>query len=451
MDILTKEKIATAFQERMDRDELENCMRCGFCLPACPTYIQSGYDETQSPRGRIALMKGIVDGDIEPDEDIEQTLNECLGCRACEPACPAGVNYGQLLEEARDIFNEYKKHSLPIRTVRKAVFDGMFPHQNRMEKVTSLLGFYQRSGMQKLVRKVGCMNLFPKSLATMEKVIPQAPTRKEMKERPTYYSGKRTSTIKVGFFKGCLMDTIFAETNKATINLLQEIGCEIVVPNIQNCCGALHGHSGEKTKAKALAKKNIIAFEKKNVDYIITNAGGCGAFLHDYGHLLKDDSEWAKRAESFTKKIKDITSILVDLNFHKMALKLPDQVVTYQDSCHLRNVQKTFQEPRILLQSIKGVQYEEMENADRCCGSAGIYNIVHSELSMKHLDYKMEKVQETSATTIVTTNPGCLLQMKLGIEREGLSNKMRAVHIVELLAEALENSKMIEYSQIAQT
>lgn len=441
MDTLVKDRIQKDFQERMDRDELENCMRCGFCLPVCPTYIQSGYDETQSPRGRIALMKGIVDGEIEPDEDIEQTLNECLGCRACEPACPAGVNYGQLLEEARDIFNQNKKHSLPARIIRKTVFEGLFPHQDRMENVTSLLGLYQRSGLQKVTRKIGFMKLFPETMATMEKVLPEVPTRKEMRTRPTYYENKNVSKTTVAFFKGCLMDTMFMETNKATIDLLQKVGCEIAVPDTQNCCGALHGHAGEKTKAKELAKKNIAAFEEVNADFIITNAGGCGAFLHDYDHLLKDDPEWADRAASFAEKIKDITAILVELDFHKMHLKLPDQVVTYQDSCHLRNVQKTFAEPRLLLQSIDGLHYEEMNDAARCCGSAGIYNIVHSELSMKHLDYKMEQVKDTAATTIVTTNPGCLLQMKLGIEREGLSDKMRAVHIIELLIEAVDEAK----------
>jgi len=441
METLVKDRIQKDFQERMDRDELENCMRCGFCLPVCPTYIQSGYDETQSPRGRIALMKGIVDGEIEPDEDIEQTLNECLGCRACEPACPAGVNYGQLLEEARDIFNQNKKHSYPARMVRKTVFEGLFPFQNRMENVTSLLGLYQRSGLQKVTRKIGFMKLFPETMATMEKVLPKVSTRKEMRSRPTYYENKNAPKATVAFFKGCLMDTMFMETNKATIELLQKVGCEIAVPDTQNCCGALHGHAGEKTKAKELAKENIAAFEEVNADFIITNAGGCGAFLHDYGHLLKDDPEWVDRAASFAEKIKDITAILVELDFHKMHLKLPDQVVTYQDSCHLRNGQKTFAEPRLLLQSIDGLHYEEMNDAARCCGSAGIYNIVHSELSMKHLDYKMEQVKDTAAATIVTTNPGCLLQMKLGIEREGLSDKMRAVHIVELLIEAVDETK----------
>lgn len=439
MDTLVKEKITKDFQERMDRDELENCMRCGFCLPSCPTYIQSGYDETQSPRGRIALMKGIVDGEIEPDEDIEQTLNECLGCRACEPACPAGVNYGQLLEEARDIFNQNKKQSLSTRLIRKTVFEGLFPHQNRMENITSLLGLYQRSGLQKITRKIGFMKLFPETMATMEKVLPEVPTRKAMRSQPTHYKGLNKPNIKVAFFKGCLMDTMFMDTNKATIRLLQNIGCEITVPDTQNCCGALHGHAGEKKKAVELAKKNIIAFEEVDADFIITNAGGCGAFLYDYDHLLKDDSVWAERAANFAQKIKDITAILVELDFQNKDLELPEQFVTYQDSCHLRNGQKTYTEPRLLLQSIDGVHYEEMNDAERCCGSAGIYNIVHSELSMKHLDYKMERVKDTAATTIVTTNPGCLLQMKLGIEREGLSDKVRAVHIVELLNEALEN------------
>jgi len=438
MKSLTKEKIATAFQERMDRDELENCMRCGFCLPVCPTYIQSGYDETQSPRGRIALMKGIVNGEIEPDEDIEQTLNECLGCRACEPACPAGVNYGFLLEEARDIFNEYKKHPLPVKVLRKVVFDDLFPKQNRMEFLTSLLGIYQRTGIQKVAQKSGIMKVLPETLSTMEKIIPKVSTKKEIRNKSTYYSSEESSKTKVAFFKGCLMDTMFTETNKSSIKLLQEIGCTIVIPETQNCCGALHGHSGEKSKAKELAKKNIIAFEEENIDFIITNAGGCGAFLHDYNHLLKGDPEWAERANEFASKIKDITSILVELNLDKMNLSLPKQVVTYQDSCHLRNVQNVSTEPRKLLESINGIEYEEMNDAKRCCGSAGIYNIIQSELSMQHLDYKMEKVKETKATTIVTTNPGCLLQMKLGIEREGFSDKMRAVHIVDLLREALK-------------
>jgi len=434
-----QQTIKDVFKSRMDENELLNCMRCGFCLPTCPTYIESGYQESHSPRGRIALMKAVVDGLIEPDEDFEKSLNMCLGCRACEPVCPSGVNYGHLLEEARDIVNQHKKHSLPVKAVRKTVFEGLFPHQNRMRTLTGLLGVYQRSGMQKVVRKSGLMKFLPDSLATMERVLPDVPTLKELKTRPYHLEPIGPKTKKVAFFSGCLMDTMFMITNDATTKLLQLAGCEVVIPKTQACCGALHGHSGEKNKAKELAKQNIVAFEEIEADYIITNAGGCGAFLIDYEHLLKDEPEWAERAKAFSKKLKDISSVLVELEFHKKELSLPAQVITYQDSCHLRNVMKTASEPRMLLQAIEGTSYMEMNKADSCCGSAGIYNIVESEMSMKILDSKMKNVKDTQAKTIVTANPGCLLQMKLGIEREGLSDKMRAVHIVDLLLEAVEH------------
>ncbi|WP_044895017.1 (Fe-S)-binding protein [Bacillus alveayuensis] len=433
-----REAIQQQFKERMNEDELMNCMRCGFCLPTCPTYIESGFQESHSPRGRIALMKAVVDGLIEPDEDVERTLNMCLGCRACEPVCPSGVNYGHLLEEARDIIQQNKKHSWPVRILRKAVFEGLFPHPERMRTITGLISFYQRSGLQRIVRNTGLLNVLPPQLKDMEKVLPKVPAFKEMKHRPTHLPAKGETKRRVAFFSGCLMDTMFMETNDATMKLLQLAGCEIVIPPQQTCCGALHGHGGEKNQAKELAKRNIEAFENLNVDYIITNAGGCGAFLIEYDHLLKDDPMWAERAKAFTEKIKDISAILVELNFHKKGLKHPSQVVTYQDSCHLRNVMKTASAPRVLLQSIEGLEFREMKDADRCCGSAGIYNIVEPEMSMQILDYKMEQVKETKATTIVTANPGCLLQMKLGIEREGLSDRVRAVHIVELLLEAAE-------------
>lgn len=434
-----QQRIQTKFQEKMNQDELLNCMRCGFCLPTCPTYIESGYQESHSPRGRIALMKAVVDGLIEPDEDFERSLDLCLGCRACEPVCPSGVNYGHLLEEARDIVNQNKQFSMPVRVVRKAVFKELFPHQNRMRGLTGLLGFYQRSGLQKLARSTGIMKLFPDSLATMEKVLPNMPTMKEMKNRPEHLEAIGVKKQKVGFFSGCLMDTMFLETNNATMKLLQLAGCEIVIPKEQACCGALHGHSGEKDGAKELARRNIKAFEDTGVDFIITNAGGCGAFLIDYDHLLKDDPEWKDRAQAFADKIKDISQILVEVGFHEKAkLELPNQILTYQDSCHLRNVMKTASAPRTLLQAIKGTQYQEMQNADRCCGSAGIYNIVESEMSMQLLDSKMVNAKATQATTIVTANPGCLLQMKLGIEREGLSSKMKGVHIVDILLEAVK-------------
>jgi glycolate oxidase iron-sulfur subunit len=436
-----REQIQQEFKSRMDENELLNCMRCGFCLPHCPTYIESGYQESHSPRGRIALMKAVVDGLIEPDEDFERSLNMCLGCRACEPVCPSGVNYGSLLEDARDIVTQNKKHSLPVRVLRKTVFDGLFPHPNRMRSVTNLLGIYQRSGLQRVVRKTGLMKMLPDNLSTMERVLPEVPTMKEMKNRPEQLPADGVVKKRVAFFSGCLMDTMFMKTNDATLKLLQLAGCDIVSPPAQVCCGALHAHSGEKTGAKELAMKNIQAFEDLGVDYIISNAGGCGAFLIEYDHLLKDDPDWASRSRDFSEKLKDLSAILVELDFHIKNLSLPPQVVTYQDSCHLRNVMKTSAQPRTLLGAIQGIEYREMKDADRCCGSAGIYNIVESEMSMQILDTKMGTAKETEATTIVTANPGCLLQMKLGIEREGLTGKVRAIHIADLLYEAAIGSE----------
>ncbi|MED1488453.1 (Fe-S)-binding protein [Bacillus smithii] len=431
-----KKSIQIAFKERMNEDELLNCMRCGFCLPSCPTYLVSGYKESQSPRGRIALMKAVYDGVIQPDDEFVNSLNLCLGCRACEPVCPSDVHYGHLLEEARDIINQNKKHSLPVRTVRKVVFEKLFPKKSNLINVTSLVGYYQRSGLQKVARKIGFMKLFPDNLREMEKILPDIPKKKEMIDRDEHFAPAGSKKATVAFFSGCLMDTMFLETNHATIQLLQKAGCEIVIPKTQSCCGALHGHGGEKEIAKELAKQNIEAFEKHDVDYIITNAGGCGAFLIEYDHLLKDEPEWSERAKAFVAKIKDITEILYELDFHKKySLSLPEQIVTYQDSCHLRNVMKTSKAPRELLRSIKGITFKEMENADSCCGSAGIYNIVEPKTSMKILDQKMVKIKKTKATTIVTANPGCLMQMMLGIEREKLKD-VKAVHIVDLLLEA---------------
>lgn len=431
-----KKSIQIAFKERMNEDELLNCMRCGFCLPSCPTYLVSGYKESQSPRGRIALMKAVYDGVIQPDDEFVNSLNLCLGCRACEPVCPSDVHYGHLLEEARDIINQNKRHSLPVRTVRKVVFEKLFPKKSNLINVTSLVGYYQRSGLQKVARKIGFMKLFPDNLREMEKILPDIPKKKEMIDRDEHFAPAGSKKATVAFFSGCLMDTMFMETNHATIQLLQKAGCEIVIPKTQSCCGALHGHGGEKEIAKELAKQNIEAFEKHDVDYIITNAGGCGAFLIEYDHLLKDEPEWSERAKAFVAKIKDITEILYELDFHKKySLSLPEQIVTYQDSCHLRNVMKTSKAPRELLRSIKGITFKEMENADSCCGSAGIYNIVEPKTSMEILDQKMVKIKKTKATTIVTANPGCLMQMMLGIEREKLKD-VKAVHIVDLLLEA---------------
>ncbi|MEK6475561.1 (Fe-S)-binding protein [Bacillus safensis] len=429
-------EIQQAFQQQMDEKELLNCMRCGFCLPSCPTYIESGQQETHSPRGRIALMKAVRDGVIEPDEDVEHSLNLCLGCRACEPVCPSGVKYGRLLEDARDIIQQHKKQSIPVKLVRRVVFKGLFPSQSRMRKAAGLLRFYQTSGLQTAARKTGMLKVLPPHLRLMEQALPKVP--RQRKSRLTEYKAAGPARKRVAFFTGCLMDTVFFSTNEATIQLLQLAGCDVIVPPIQSCCGALHGHSGEKEQAKQLAKRNIEAFEEIDADAIVMNAGGCGAFLSDYDHLLCDNPDFQKRSEAFSKKITDISDILVELEFHRrMPLALPEQVITYQDSCHLRNGMGVQHAPRVLMKAIQGVSFKEMKDSGRCCGSAGIYNILQPKMSMQILDHKMTEATQTKAAAIVTSNPGCQLQMAAGIKRSGHSPSMRAVHLADLLLEAV--------------
>ncbi|KIL11218.1 (Fe-S)-binding protein [Bacillus safensis] len=429
-------EIQQTFQQQMDEKELLNCMRCGFCLPSCPTYIESGQQETHSPRGRIALMKAVRDGVIEPDEDVEHSLNLCLGCRACEPVCPSGVKYGRLLEDARDIIQQHKKQSIPVKLVRRVVFKGLFPSQSRMRKAAGLLRFYQTSGLQTAARKTGMLKVLPPHLRLMEQALPKVP--RQQKSRLTEYKAAGPARKRVAFFTGCLMDTVFSSTNEATIQLLQLAGCDVIVPAIQTCCGALHGHSGEKEQAKQLAKRNIEAFEEIDADAIVMNAGGCGAFLSDYDHLICDDPDFQKRSEVFSKKITDISDILVELEFHRrMPLALREQVITYQDSCHLRNGMGIQHAPRVLMKAIQGVSFKEMKDSGRCCGSAGIYNMLQPKMSMQILDHKMTEASQTKAAAIVTSNPGCQLQMAAGIKRSGHSPSMRAVHLADLLLEAV--------------
>ncbi|KIL52854.1 hypothetical protein KR50_01830 [Jeotgalibacillus campisalis] len=432
------QEIKKAFVERVDENELMNCMRCGFCLPSCPTYIQSGEQEIHSPRGRIAMMKAVRDGMIEADEEMRNSLDVCLGCRACEPVCPAGVQYGHLLEESRAILQEHTAYSATQKAVRHTVFHELFPKNKQMNRVVNLVGFYQRSGLQKGVRKVGFLKLFPKGMQEMERVLPPVQKEKKRQYEQKVFEAVGNKTATVAFFAGCLMDTMFNETNRATIKLLQMAGCEVHIPSDQGCCGALHGHAGEKDQAIEMAKRNISAFESMEADYIVLNAGGCGAYLAGYDHLLKDRGGWQTRAHYFASRVRDFSTVLIEKGLEdKVNLVYPSTVVTYQDSCHLRNGMNVFHEPRQLLRQVEGVEYREMPDASGCCGSAGIYTIVQPDMSLKIVDDKMEKAITTNPGVIVTANPGCLLQMKVGIERSGLAGKVEAVHLADFLLEAL--------------
>ncbi|MED4781894.1 (Fe-S)-binding protein [Brevibacillus choshinensis] len=424
-----------ALIDKLDYEELSNCMRCGFCQPACPTFRETGY-EAASPRGRIALMKAVADGVMQPDQDFVDQMNLCLGCRACEPVCPAGVPYGQLIEQTREAIEEVQEHPTWVKAVRKLAFTHLFPRQDRLYRLGSMLRFYQRSGMQTAVRKLGVLRILPKQLGEMEAIMPEASGK-----GITQYLGATVipavgeRKLRVGMFHGCIMDVLFNETNLNTVRLLTEAGCEVVIAQGQVCCGALHAHSGEREEARNLARKNVEAFNKAEVDVIVSNAGGCGALLQEYDHLLENDPEWHEKAKWFSSRVKDISELLVEMVEPDTWAALPESKrITYQSSCHLRNGMKVTKEPVHLLQSIPNATYVPLREGDRCCGSAGIYNLVQPEMAGNLLEEKMGHVAATQADILVTSNPGCLLQMKAGIKRAGLEGQMEAVHIVDLLA-----------------
>lgn len=413
--------------------ETFNCVQCGYCLPACPTYVTLG-KERHSPRGRINLVKMAAEGKVAL-EDLEEPIDVCLGCRACEPACPTNVQYGKILESAIDVLTEYRrdKQTLKEKTIKKLVFDYTLPNKKSLKFVGFGLQLYQTLKMDKFFRGIKATQILPESMRELERIM------------PTIHGSERSQNVvkkvdkpkyRIGFFTGCIMDTFFSRVNDLSIKLLVEGGCEVTIIEEQACCGALHQHSGEKEKAIALAKANIEAFEAYDFDFVVNSIGGCGAALIEYDRLFDSQDYWYQRAKQFTEKCKDI-SVLLD------KLKLPfkkeiAKVVTYQPSCHLKNVQSVTSVPIHLIQKIPGVIYKPHQEMDMCCGSAGIYNIVHYEKSMEILDRKMNHVVDVRPKIIVTSNPGCHLQMILGVEREGLQAEMKVLHLVELLAEACE-------------
>lgn len=441
-DIRHANPLAQTLLNKLDYDQLTNCMRCGFCLPACPTFRETGL-EPESPRGRIALMKAVADGWMDPDQAFQDQMNHCLGCRACEPACPADVKYGQLIEQARDAIEDHAKHSAPVKGLRKLMFRGVFPKRGSLKLLGGSLAFYQKSGLRKLARGIGVMKLFPEHLREMETILPEATSKGVVEQLGTFYPAKGVPIARVALFRGCIMDVMFAGTNVNTVKLLSEAGFEVVIPESQACCGALHAHSGEMAEARALAKVNIAAFKKARVDYIVSNAGGCGALLVEYDHLLhgeaderlKEDASW------FSARVIDASRLIMERgripDFKELAKGAGDVVITYQDSCHLRNVMKSSAAPRQLLRSVDGAKFTEMKEADRCCGSAGIYNVTQPEMAGRLLEHKMEHAADTKARYMLTSNPGCLLQMKLGIEKHRPETRMEAMHIVDYLHERM--------------
>src|SRR5690606_21176514 len=376
---------------------------------------------------------------------FKDQMNLCLGCRACEPACPADVKYGQLIEQTKEALEEHAQHSAPVKIMRKTLFKGVFPKRGSMKLLGGSLAFYQKSGLQKVARGTGIMKLFPKHLAEMEQILPEASSKGVVERMGTFYAAKGKKVGTVAMFRGRIMDVMFADTNVNTVELLSAAGFDVHIPDAQVCCGALYAHSGEMEDARALAKTNIDVFKELGVDYIVSNAGGCAALLIEYDHLLAQDEQYREDGKWFAERVIDISTLLVEkgnpLEFADKSSQTEHVKVTYQDSCHLRNVMKGSSAPRTLMKNVANTEYIEMVESDRCCGSAGTYNVVQPEMAGSILEHKMVHADRTEASYMLTSNPGCLLQMKLGLEKHKPQQPMQAMHIVDFLHERMLCSK----------
>ena len=423
--------------ERPSEEFLLQCVHCGLCLATCPTYSTLGV-EADSPRGRLYLMTNVLDGRLGLTEGVVDHMNICLLCRACETACPSGVKYGRLMEAVRGQIRRRHRQSALERFTRYMIFKALLPEQRSLEFLFAITRLYQRSGLQSSVRRLGLMRLLPRRLSALDEYIPPVPSRffKAADHPLTEPEGKKEH--RVGFFSGCVMSLIFPSVNEATLNVLAKNGCEVVTPKRQKCCGALHIHNGELEIARQLARANIDAFEEADVDYVISNAGGCGATLKEYHELLKGDPQYASRAERFSEKVRDVSEFLDGINLNKSFGRI-EAKATYQDPCHLAHVQKIKDQPRALIRAIPGVELVEMRESDRCCGSAGSYWFTNHDLSMKLLDSKMANIVTTKADLILTANPPCLMHLRLGVARAGMN--ARAAHVVELLDWAYGSGK----------
>lgn len=408
-------------------------MHCGLCLPTCPTYNATKV-ERNSPRGRISLMRAVADGRMEMSRAFAEEMYFCLGCLACMSACPAGVNYAEMFEHARAEAEESGVLASPKRNaVRAVAIKWLFGDMSRLRGVARLIRLYDRLGLMSLVRRSGIMKIMPRRLRELEALTPKIQPKfsAELIAPVTPAIGKKR--YRVAMLVGCAQDIMFSDINRDTGEVLARNGCEVFTPPRQNCCGSLHAHNGELALARDLARKMIDQFPPDQFDAIISNAGGCGSHLRHYTKLLGNDPVYGERARQWDSKLKDIHEWLVAIGIDPPK-NAPAQVVTYHESCHLSHGQKVVAQPRALLRAIPNLTLIELPEANWCCGSAGIYNVIQPEMAGALLQRKFANIQSTGALIVATGNPGCLAHMTAGVRQQKLP--FRLVHPVTLLAEA---------------
>jgi len=413
--------------------DYSRCVHCGLCLNHCPTYRLWG-QEADSPRGRIRQMQLVDQGQLVIGDGFVTHIDRCLDCRACETACPSGVEYGKLVELARAQIEQNYRRPLASRIARDFVYRRLLPYPRRIEAAARLLRLYQRSGLAALARATGILRLL--GLHDRERLLPKIDAEFFFGELGKTFSAQGPRRARVAFFAGCVAQVTFSELNRATIRVLQANGCEVVVPARQVCCGALASHAGVRDVARDLARANFAAFPAGDFDAILTNAAGCGSALKEYTHLFPAGDPALEQAEQFAGKMRDITEFLADLGLTAPLKALPLRV-TYQDSCHLAHGQKIREAPRTLIRAVPGIELVEMPLVDQCCGSAGVYNVTQTKTSLELLALKMDSVRETKSQAIVTANPGCLLQLRAGAAIHATGHEV--LHVVELLDRALSS------------
>jgi glycolate oxidase iron-sulfur subunit len=442
-------------------DILQQCMHCGLCLATCPTYDLTKM-ERSSPRGRIYMIKSVARGEMQLSETFAEEMNFCLDCQACETACPAGVKYGRMVETARVVVDEVGYGGKFGIAVKRFALRKIVASRNALKFVSRLLWLYQKTGLQKLIRSIGLLKLFSEKLFEIEKLSPVIADKFSDKQIKEIEMPKGEVKYKTAFHFGCLMNTMFADINSDTIEVLKECGCKIITPKDQVCCGSLLGHNGDMDFALKLARKNIDAFDKHDYDYLISNSAGCGAFMKDYAHLLEADTDYSEKAKRFSAKVKDVMEffaeqkpelifnpvILKESSTEKSDLIAPkkislqtsqvqndilgkNQAVTYHDACHLLHAQKVGNQPRDVIKSLPGIKYTELEEASWCCGSAGIYNVVRYDDALKQLERKMNNIKNTNAKVVLTGNPGCMGQIKYGTQKFNVD--VEVIHPVTLI------------------